>query len=227
MRKVHLHGVLAKYGETFELDVLTAGEAIAALAANFPEFVGDLREGSWVVLRGDPETGICLDEEMVAGMRLGDADLHIMPEVVGAKNGNGVLKAIIGIALIAVSAGSAAPFLATQISGKLFGAATWGNVIGQLGLAMALSGVSSMLAPETETGGGDDEKSYTMTGPTSGYGQGQAVQIAYGGPIITGGMMISGGIDADGLESVVEEPVVTPDPATVTADPENEGGPSF
>lgn len=227
MRKVHLYGSLTKYGEAFELDVMTAGEAIAALIANFPEIVTDIREGSWVVLRGDPETGICLDEEMIAGMRLGDADLHIMPEVVGAKNGNGVLKAIIGAALLVATAGSAAPFLATQISGTLFGAATWGNAIGQIGLAMALGGVSSMLAPETETQAGDDEKSYTLTGPTSGYGQGQAVQIVYGGPIITGGMLISGGIDANGLQSITEEPVVTPDPAVVVGDPENEGGPSF
>jgi len=216
LRKVHLHGSLAKHGDVFELDVLTAAEALAALAANILAFMDDLREGSWVILRGDPETGICLDEEMIAGMRLGNADLHIMPEVQGAKNGNGALKAILGVALIAITAGSALPFLANPI---IAGAGTtWGNAIGQMGLAMALTGVSSMLAPETESA--DDEKSFTLTGPVSSYGQGGAVPIVYG-EVITGGTLISGGIDADGLETITDAAPTTTDPASVATDPEN------
>lgn len=201
LRKVHLHGSLAKHGDVFEFDVLTAAEALAALAANVPEFLGDLREGSWVILRGDPDTGLALDEDAVVSMRLGNADLHIMPEIMGAKNSSGALKAILGIALIAITAGSAAPFLANPI---IAGAgATWGNVIGQMGLAMALTGVSSMLAPETESDSKDDE-SFTMTGPVSRYGQGNAIPIVYG-EVITGGVLVSGGIDADGLESVTDK----------------------
>lgn len=216
LRKVHLHGSLAKHGDVFELDVLTAAEALAALAANIPAFMGDLREGSWVILRGDPDTGLVLDEDAVASMRLGNADLHIMPEVLGAKNGNGALKAILGVALIAITAGNALPFLANPI---IAGAgATWGNAIGQMGLAMALTGVSSMLAPETESA--RDEKSFTMTGPVSSYGQGGAVPIVYG-EVITGGTLISGGIDAVGLEIVTDAAPTTTDPASVTADPEN------
>jgi len=218
LRKVHLHGSLAKHGEVFELEVLTAGEAILALCSNLPGIMADLRGGSWVVLRGDPETGLCLDEEMVAGMQLGNADLHIMPEVAGAKNGNGTIKAILGVTLIAITAGGAAPFLANPI---IAGAGTtWGNAIGQIGLAMTLTGVSSMLAPETESQS-DDDKSFTLTGPVSAYGQGHAIQIVYG-EVITGGMLISGGIDADGLETVTEAPVDTPDPATVANDPLNQ-----
>lgn len=216
LRKVHLHGSLAKHGDVFELDVLTAAEALAALAANIPAFMDDLREGSWVVLRGDPDTGLALDEDAVASMRLGNADLHIMPEVQGAKNGNGALKAILGVALIAITAGSALPFLANPI---IAGAGTtWGNAIGQMGLAMALTGVSSMLAPETESA--DDEKSFTLTGPVSSYGQGGAVPIVYG-EVITGGTLISGGIDADGLETITDAAPTTTDPASVATDPEN------
>jgi len=218
LRKVHLHGSLAKHGEVFELDVLTAAEALAALAANIPAFMDDLHQGSWVILRGDPKTGMALDEEMIAGMRLGAAVLHIMPELAGAKNGNGTIKAILGVTLIAITAGGAAPFLANPI---IAGAGTtWGNAIGQIGLAMTLTGVSSMLAPETESQS-DDDKSFTLTGPVSAYGQGHAIQIVYG-EVITGGMLISGGIDADGLETVTEAPVDTPDPATVANDPLNQ-----
>ena len=223
MRKVHLHGALSKYGDCLDLEVDTAGEAIAAICANFPEAMGDIRDGSWIIMRGDPETGICLDEEMAAGMRLGTADLHIMPEVVGAKNSTGAIKAILGVALIGLTGGAAAPFLANTIGAGLVAGTAWGNAIGQLGLAMALTGVSSLLAPETPSES-DDEKSFTMTGPVSKYGQGHAVQIVYGGPIITGGMLISGGLDADGLESVIEEPVVVPDADTVVANPDNDFG---
>lgn len=220
MRKVYLHGSLAKHGEMFELDVLTAGEAIVALCANFPEFMGDLRQGSWVILRGDPETGVCLDEEAIAGLRLGNADLHIMPDIAGAKNSNGALKAVLGVVLIAASFGSAA-FLAAPISQTLLGATTWGNAIGQIGLAMTLGGVSTMLAAQEEDTSSEKQESYVMTGPVSQYGQGHAIQIVYG-EVITGGMMISGGVDANGLESVSEKgPTPSPDPAAVAADPDN------
>lgn len=218
MRKIHLHGSLVKHGEIFELDVLTAGEAVAALCANFPAIVDDIRVGSWVVMRGDPKTGMCLEEEAITGMRLGDADLHIMPEILGAKSGSGVIKVILGVTLIALSMGSAS-FLANPIMAGAASGASWGNAINQLGLVMALSGVSQMLAPETDSESKDD-KSFTFTGPVSQQGQGHAVQIVYG-EVITGGMMISGGVDADGLEMAIEAPVITPDPATVEADPNN------
>jgi predicted phage tail protein len=221
MRKIHLHGALAKHGEVLELDVQTAGEAVVAIAANFPDFLEDLRVGSWVVMRGDPDTGICLDEEMIPHLRLGEADLHIMPEVMGAKRG-GILKAVLGVALIAVSFGSAA-FLAAPISTTLLGATTWGNAIGQLGLAMTLAGVATMLAPETEsTGEEDSNKSYTLSGPQSTMGQGHGIQIVYGGPVITGGMMISGGMDANGLKSVKQKPKTQPTVSTVLLNPFND-----
>ncbi|UWQ40070.1 hypothetical protein K3718_10845 [Leisingera aquaemixtae] len=223
MRKIHLHGALSQFGEMHELDVLTAGEAVTALCANFPGFMDELRRGSWVLLRGDTDTGFCLDEEAITGMRLGNADLHIMPEVEGAKNGNGAVKAIIGVALIAATGGSAA-FLTQPILAGAASGVTWGNAIGQLGLAMSLAGVSQLLAPETETQPGDGEKSFTMTGPVSQHGEGNPIQIVYGGPIIVGGMLISGGIDADGLESLIEQPVETPDPAQVETNPDNHGG---
>jgi len=143
MRKVYLHGALAKHGDCFDFEVATGGEAIAALCVNFPGFETDLRKGSWVVLRGDPETGMVLDEDAVAGMRLGNADLHFMPEVIGAKNSSGALKAILGITLIAITGGAAAPFLANPIMTGVASGATWGNAIGQIGLA-----IGGYLAPE-------------------------------------------------------------------------------
>lgn len=215
MRKVHLHGTLEKHGAVWELEVLTAAEAIAALRANKPDILEDLQHGSWIVLRGDPETGIALDEEAVCAMQLGNADLHIMPHIEGAKNNSGTIKAVLGVALIVASGGSAA-FLGNPIMAA--GSLTWGNAMTQMGLAMTLTGVSSMLTPETESA--DEEKSHNLSGPVSRYGQGQAIPIVYG-ELITGGTLISGGIDADGLESVTEIPTPVNNPDAVEADPYN------
>lgn len=219
MRKIHLYGDLAKHGDVFDLDVMTAGEAVMALCTIMPPIMEDLRKGSWILMAGDRETGLCLEEEAISSMLLGSNDLHIMPEIMGAKSGRGALKAVLGVALIAVSFGSAA-FLSAPISASLMAGTTWGNVIGQLGLTMALSGVSTMLAGETETDSSDENKSYTLSGPVSQIAQGVPVQIIYG-EVITGGMMISGGIDADGLEKVVEEVVPPADPAVVEENPWN------
>ena len=200
MRNIYLHGSLSKYGECLKLDVGTAGEAVNALAANFPEIIDDSRDGSWIIMRGDPDTGMALDEEAIVGLNLGEADLHFMPEIAGAKR-SGVLKAIVGIALIATTMGSAG-FLAQPISGALFGGMRWGGAIGQMGLALSIAGVSSLLSSPQESE--NNEESYLATGPTSTGGQGSAVPIVYG-EVVTGGIPISGGVDAYALEVGVDE----------------------
>lgn len=223
LNKIHLHGSLEKFGKSHELSILTAGEAVVALSTICPGFSQEIRRGSWTLMRGDRETGLALDEEMIREMRLGDADLHILPGVMGAKNGDGAIKTILGAALI-VASGGAAGFLAQPIAAGLSSGVTWGNAIGQMGAAMALTGASQLLAPQTDSENVDD-KSFTFTGPTSRQGQGHAIQIVYG-EVITGGMVISAGIDADGLASVTETATSQTNPDTAEADPENLGGAS-
>jgi predicted phage tail protein len=152
-----------------------------------------------------------LDEDMVPSLRLGSADLHIMPEISGGKR-DGLMKAILGVTLLVASGGSAA-FLATPIAGTMFGGATWAAAMGQVGLAMALAGVSSLLTPQSDSSG-DDEESFVMSGPKSSYGQGKAIQIIYG-EIITGGMLISGGVDTIGLQTVSDTYHPNTDPESV------------
>lgn len=202
MRTVHLHGKLRKYAKTIQLDVATAGEAVRALAVNFPEILEDIKAGTWRVVRGDRKNGMNMGEEDVAMMKLGNADLHFLPAVAGRKSGSsgGILKTILGVALIAVSFGTA-PFLGTAIMGGALGGATWGSALGMVGLSLALTGISSMLAPESATEN-DEKNSFIMNGPTGAVGQGNPVPLVYGGPIIVGSVMISGGIDIDQLEPI-------------------------
>ncbi len=197
MRAVHLHGSLGeKYGHRFDLQIETAAEAIRALSANFPGFERDIIEGSWHVVRGkDPDSGFDLGEQEIVEFRLGSGDLHIVPYVEGAKN-RGALKVVLGVALIGLSFGFAAA-LATPISSALFGATTWGNAIGAIGFSLAIAGVSSLISPsDTDENSDEDKRSFVSSGPGNTEREGAIVPIVYG-EVITGGVLISGGIDIE------------------------------
>lgn len=195
MRKVFLHGALAKkYGEVFELEVETAGEAVRALSTNFHGFSADIREGAWHVVRGDdPDKGFDLGEDDIIAFRLGRGDLHIIPYVAGSKRG-GLLKIVLGVALIGLSFGMG---FATPILGGALGGATYGNMA-MLGVALAIGGVSQMLAPE-EKSENEDDSSFTMSGPGNSYEQGSPIPLVYG-EVITGGVLVSGGIDIERIK---------------------------
>lgn len=209
-RQIHLHGRLGdEFGTLFEFDVETAGEAIRALHANIPErFCNALKEGSYWVIRGDEETGMPIEEELLNSFRLGDADLHIIPALEGsARSGKrgGTIKAIAGIALIGIaifaSGGLAAGGLAAlgntafSIGGLSI---TWGN-IALFGFALAISGASSLLTqkekPKAET---KREDSFSFSGPSNVIEQGNAIPLIYG-RVMTGGIPISTGIDTEDI----------------------------
>lgn len=193
MRTVVLHGALAKkYGKSFEFEAETASEIIRALSANFVGFSKDIFEGSWHIVRGKTiKGGMDLGEEEIVGMRLGAADLHILPYVAGSKNG-GVLKIVLGVALIGLSFGFAGA-LAAPISTALFGATTWGNAMAYIGFSLAISGMSTLLAPETDPTKNENEPSFVSSGPGNTNSEGAIVPIVYG-EVITGAVLASGGI---------------------------------
>ncbi|WP_062120550.1 tail assembly protein [Aureimonas sp. AU40] len=196
MRKIHLHGHLAKYGKTFELDVLTAGEAIRALNANFPRFREDLEIGHYRLVRGDEKTGFAIDLEEVNDYRLGNADLHIIPVAEGAKRG-GILKAILGVALVGAALFFSGGTLAGAIgaSGTLLGSVSWASVA-FIGLGLAIAGASSLISDPDKKGEDEKKTSHSLSGPTNTYEQGNPVPLVYG-EVITGGQVISAGIDIE------------------------------
>lgn len=199
MRKVILHGSLGDtYGREFMLEVKTAGEAIRALSANFPGFIKTIREGAWHVVRGaDVDTGMSLSEDDIATFKLGrKADLHIVPFVAGSKRG-GLLKIVLGVVLIGAAFALTGGALAAPImgGGGLLGGIT-GTQVALFGAAIALAGVSSLLTPEEKAEKEDGSNSFTMSGPGNTYEQGAPVPLVYG-EVITGGVLISGGIDIE------------------------------
>lgn len=198
---VHLHGALgAEFGRKYRFAVETVGEVVAALRANFPTFDASFRNGSYRVILGRTRSqGTALREDQVGRVKLAGRAVHIVPVVAGRKRG-GLGKIISGIALIGLSlmpGGLAAA--------PLFGSATVGTVAGQMGMALALTGVASMIAPEQDAG--DDKKSFTMTGPQSNVREGHILPITYGEAIV-GGSLISGGIEINGPRANEAPPVV-------------------
>lgn len=202
MRKIILHGAIGeKYGKEFELDVTTAGEAIRALAANFPEFMKDIREGAWHIVRGKKvDKGLALDEAQIGSFRLGSGDLHIVPYIAGSKRG-GLLKIILGVVLIGAAFAFTGGALAAPLmggAGGLLGGIT-GTQLALFGAAVALAGVSSLLSPEEKAAETEKQASFTMAGPGNTYDQGNPVPLVYG-EVITGGQLASGGIDIERIK---------------------------
>lgn len=197
MRKIYLHGELGKrFGYEFDLEVETAAEAVRALCVNFQGFELAVRSGEFHVVRGkDIDEGRDLDAEMCATFRLGKAPLHIAPVIAGSKRG-GVLKIVLGVALVGAAFALSGGALTTAIGSTGFlSTVTYGNMA-MLGVAMAVAGVSQMLAPEEKEGKKED--SYLLSGPGNTYDQGGAIPLVYG-DVITGGVAASIGIDIEQL----------------------------
>jgi predicted phage tail protein len=205
MRKVFLHGNLGrKFGKLHILDVETAGEAVRALLMQHDTMGDFVKKGRWHVVRAKRgcahSQGYDLDLEMVSSYRLGSGDLHIMPAIGGSKRG-GLLKVILGVALVgaafAFSLGSGVGLMSPIASTGVLHSVTWGNVA-MVGVALAASGASQLLAPEEETE--KDDSSFLMGGPTNTYAEGAAVPLVYG-EVITGGVIISAGSDVEQLKT--------------------------
>ena len=91
------------------------------------------------------------------GLPLGKNDLVITPVITGSGGVGKVLAGVAMIGLVAISAGGLAPALTGIFTNTGFTAATSGflgatgsAIIGKLGVALVLSGVSEMLAPQPQ-----------------------------------------------------------------------------
>ena len=197
LRTIHLYGKLKKqFGASHRFDVETAGEALRALNCAFPgSFVRSLEAGSYQLVRGARHTGQSLDMDLITGLRLGMADLHLIPVAVGAANSKGVVKSVLGVALIGgaifMSGGTLAAPLSMMSTAVIPGmGVTWGN-IAMVGLGLTLSGASTLLAkPAAAALNTDAETSHTFSGPGNTGQQGEAIPLIYG-RVLTGSVPVS------------------------------------
>lgn len=199
MATIRLYGRLRKeFGDKFKFHVRTAAEALRALNCAFPgRFVKAMEVGSYRLVRGKRSKGMDLDLELVHGLNLGDAELHIIPVATGSSNSSkGTIKTILGVVLV-----GAAIFMAPVSGLGLLGGmnstafSVLGMTYGQIaaiGVGLALAGVANLLskpAQATET-----NQSYNIVGPSNTGAQGDAIPLIYG-DVIAGSVGVS--FDAD------------------------------
>lgn len=210
MIDVHLHGFLGeKYGSKYRLEIASAPEAVRALEANFPGFMEDMRHRWFRVVRGNPDTGLHLDGDLL-GMHLGNADLHFIPTTAGAKSSGA--KAVIGVvilgAAVVASGGLAAGATLFGANGALAGTAfgvgaatvSYGN-LAMLGFAVALGGITTMLSPTPKADYSsrdtpDQRPSFLYNGPVNTVEQGGPVPLVYGIAEV-GSTVVSGSIETE------------------------------
>lgn len=206
MTDVYLYGKLGeKYGAHHRFDIASVGSACKALAVNYKGFAADFREGFYDVKVGLDQ----IDETMIAMRNAGRA-IHITPVAQGAKRGGGV-KAIAGVALLAIATAGAASAALPWLSGAAavgngFGVAafsiagysvSWGSLALSGGL-MLLQGISGMLtaAPKADYSNRnpvDQRASFLFNGATNRSADGTAVPLVYG-KFKTGSVVASAGI---------------------------------
>lgn len=185
MITVMLYGALAqKFGRRHRFDIRTPAEAVRALSANLPGFRQHLLEHS--------EPGY----RVLVGKKARDADalglpaddvVRIVPVVAGAGKGAG--QVIAGIILVVIA---------------IWNPMGWGalatTMIRSVGMSMAMSGISTMLAKNPAVSGpperADNKPSYTFDGAVNTSAQGNGVIVSYG-LIEVGSQVISAGLTAD------------------------------
>lgn len=186
MKTLYLHGSVAKFGESFDLDIRTPREALHAMAVQIPEFAQMVRDGEWFIFRGKLEDENDDNEESI-DIALGDVDeIHLMPAIRGAGGGNGGLFSIV-LGIVAIVA---APF--TGGASLAMYAVGAGLIVGGLiQMTMKMPGVS-----DTSSGTADSKASFLFQGPKNQSSQGVAVPRGYG-RIRSGSIVISAGLFAE------------------------------
>lgn len=208
LKTIRIYGRLAKFLKLreFKAEVSTAAEAIKYLLTNYPSFQFELAKGHYRVTVGD----YALDKDELHHP-IGDQEVRIVPMIAGAitwkKFWGGIGKVLAGVALV-VGAVFLAPLLAPVLGTALAGAI--GTIATGVGASLALSGVSSMLAPTPSLGNfgnigqdssnrntdTDPQRSYSFSGVQNVSRQGVSLPIVFGEALV-GSVVVSVGIDVD------------------------------
>jgi|LULO01.1.fsa_nt_gb predicted phage tail protein len=204
-----------KYGETHVYyNLKTPAEAIKLLCINYPEFAKDVfklqEQGIFYKVQQ-----VDIDLELSdLFLPLGSHDLVVTPVISGSGDvGKFVLGGLmIGVGIISGGAGfgvgGALGF------GSTTGAFSLAATVGNVGIAMVLSGIGDLLTPQptlstmdTEgaftnynsgpaslTKGADGTQTYAYTGATNSSGLGKTIPVAYG-KVLAGSLLIGAQID--------------------------------
>ncbi len=198
LKTIKLYGDLKEITGHSELDahVNSVGDCIRFLLMNWPQLEGHMNERYYQVLTDGNEIG---EEEIHYPVV---EEIKIVPVIAGA--GGGVGRFLLGAALIGLAV--FAPGAAWMAGGTLgFGAATagafsWAALAGNVGIALALSGVSEMLYPTPEPPKFENDQdpriSFNFGGTPNTSRAGTTLPVVYG-EIFTGSTVISMDVTTD------------------------------
>lgn len=206
MTDIYLYGNLAeKYGAHHKFDIANVAQSVRALSVNHKGFAADFRDGFYDVKIGHDS----VREDMLLFRNAGRA-IHIEPIAQGGKRSGGI-KAIAGVALLAIATAGAASAALPWLSGAAavgngLGATaftiagysvTWGSIASSAGL-MLLQGVSGMLTSQPKADYSarnpvDQRASFLFNGATNRSADGTALQLVYG-EFKVGSIVASAGI---------------------------------
>jgi len=198
LRKVKLYGELAKFvgHKEFEVKADTVGKAVSFLIHNFPGIESFMSPKHYQVKVGDYDIG---KEEI--HHPVGKQDIHFIPVISGS--GRGLGKVLVGALLIGVAVATGGTSLAFT-AGGFTGGLGISAAVGNIGLALVLTGVSEMITPVPQpqkfSSEEDPQLSFNFAGVQNTSRAGTPVPIVYG-EIITGSVVISAAVDTNQVEA--------------------------
>ena len=199
LRKIKLYGELAEFvgHKEFEVQVDSLAKAVSFLINNFEGIDKFMNPKYYQVKVGNYEIN-----ESEFNYPIGQQDIHFIPVIAGA--GGGTRRLLLGAALIGVGVLSGgATFTASGFTGTGFLGGTTA-VLGNVGIGLAIAGVSEMLfplpKPKEFTSEQDPQLSFNFSGTQQTSRAGTPVPIVYG-EIFTGSVVISGGIDTEQVQA--------------------------
>ena len=199
LRKIKLYGELAEFvgHKEFEVQVDSLAKAVSFLINNFEGIDKFMSPKYYQVKIGNYEIN-----ESEFNYPIGQQDIHFIPVIAGA--GGGTRRLLLGAALIGVGVLSGgATFTASGFTGTGFLGGTTA-VLGNVGIGLAIAGVSEMLfplpKPKEFTSEQDPQLSFNFSGTQQTSRAGTPVPIVYG-EIFTGSVVISGGIDTEQVQA--------------------------
>ena len=205
MKVVKVYGALKERlgGQgTFELDVFNAAEAIKALCANFSGLdkwlVNSGNDGIvYKVLLGKTEVGEDNLENFLTPWSEKEV-FHVTPVLAGSGGFGRFVTGALMVGLVVATggfgAGAAAGF-AGGFGGATILGASIGKMVGYMGVALMLGGISQMLTPVPKAPPEATKlKSFSFSGIQQTAEQGGAIPIVYG-KCFVGSAVLSAGLD--------------------------------
>ena len=138
LRKIKLHGQLAKYvgHKEFDVEVDSVAKAVSFLINNFPNLETYMNPKYYVVKVGN----YSIDKDEIS-YPIGNEDIHFIPAIYGA--GGGLGKILLGAALIGFAFAGGAGFFGSAFA-KNTGLFAFTK---KIGFALMIGGASQLLFP--------------------------------------------------------------------------------